>query len=193
MYVVTAQGRTPDGRLDEATGAVSLSTLKGEAKANAMMKAETKSKRRLTLSMAGLGWLDESEIDSVPSARRVQVDTETGEIHEPSVSAATPKKALKAQHPLLAAGLPRETVTAIAAWIGEGAKPAEWSEGQRHAAQAVTGVLLEGIQAGIAPAELAEIVQAYAERDTASAADAEALVAQVRAMVITAIEEVEEA
>ena len=44
------------------------------------MKAETKAKRRVTLSIAGLGWLDESETSSIKSAAVVDVDTETGEI-----------------------------------------------------------------------------------------------------------------
>jgi CO dehydrogenase nickel-insertion accessory protein CooC1 len=34
-----------------------------------MMKAETKAKRRLTLSLAGLGWPDESEVVDIPSAQ----------------------------------------------------------------------------------------------------------------------------
>jgi hypothetical protein len=43
--------------------------LKGDALANALMKAETKAKRRVTLSLAGLGWLDETEIASIPDVR----------------------------------------------------------------------------------------------------------------------------
>src|SRR6185312_3719783 len=41
------------------------------------MKAETKAKRRVTLSICGLGMLDETEVDSIPDARRVQ-DIDTG-------------------------------------------------------------------------------------------------------------------
>lgn len=40
VYVVTAQAQLPDGREDGATGAVSVANLKGDALANAMMKAE---------------------------------------------------------------------------------------------------------------------------------------------------------
>lgn len=80
LYIVTAKARDKDHREDESTGVVSLLNLKGEALANALMKAETKAKRRVTLSICGLGWLDESEVDSVPEARRVNVDTTTGEI-----------------------------------------------------------------------------------------------------------------
>ena len=57
-----------------------VSALSPTELANAMMKAETKASRRCTLALAGLGWMDESEIETVPSARRIQVDHATGEI-----------------------------------------------------------------------------------------------------------------
>lgn len=71
VYVVTARARTPDGRTDESTGAVALGKASGEMLANLYMKAETKAKRRVTLSICGLGLLDESEVDSIPGAQRV--------------------------------------------------------------------------------------------------------------------------
>lgn len=80
VLMVTVYGRDKDGRVDTAIGAVPIEGLKGEAKANAMMKAETKAKRRLTLSLAGLGWLDESEVATINGARHVEVDPATGEI-----------------------------------------------------------------------------------------------------------------
>ncbi len=63
LYIVVAEASCPDGRVDSATGAISIQGLKGEAKANAIMKAETKAKRRVTLSICGLGFNDESEMD----------------------------------------------------------------------------------------------------------------------------------
>lgn len=66
VYVVTARATLPSGRTDESTGAVSLDQLKGESLANAFMKAETKAKRRVTLSVCGLGILDETEVASLP-------------------------------------------------------------------------------------------------------------------------------
>jgi hypothetical protein len=66
IYVVTARAKDRQGREDESTGAVPLGNLRGDALANALMKAETKAKRRVTLSIAGLGWLDETELDTVP-------------------------------------------------------------------------------------------------------------------------------
>ncbi len=65
LYVVRVTAKDKDGKEDMATGAVTIEGLKGEAKANAMLKAETKAKRRVTLSICGLGILDESELESV--------------------------------------------------------------------------------------------------------------------------------
>ena len=71
LVIVTVRGRTRDGREDVEVGAVSVAGLRGDALANAQMKALTKAKRRLTLSLAGLGWLDESETETIPGAQRV--------------------------------------------------------------------------------------------------------------------------
>lgn len=94
MYIVTCQATTPEGRTDEAVGAVPLVQPVGEWKtdartgrryfvadptgavrgldpkdrANAIMKCETKAKRRATISIAGLGMLDESELDGFDDA-----------------------------------------------------------------------------------------------------------------------------
>jgi len=70
-YVVTARAAFPDGRHDESIGAVPIAGLKGESRSNAMMKAETKAKRRVTLSLVGLSTLDESEVESIPGAQVV--------------------------------------------------------------------------------------------------------------------------
>ena len=70
IYVVTARAKDRQGREDESTGAVPLGNLKGDALANALMKAETKAKRRVTLSIAGLGWLDETELETISQSPR---------------------------------------------------------------------------------------------------------------------------
>lgn len=80
IYVQKARATMPNGRTDASTGAVTIEGLKGEARANAIMKAETKAKRRVTLSICGLGMVDESELDAIPTAQRVAHDPETGEI-----------------------------------------------------------------------------------------------------------------
>jgi len=69
MIVVTARATLPNGREDESVGAVPCgANVKGENLANAMMKAETKAKRRVTLSICGLGVMDESEVDGALAA-----------------------------------------------------------------------------------------------------------------------------
>jgi hypothetical protein len=84
LYLVMARARDRTGREDESLGAVTLGTLKGDALANALMKAETKAKRRVTLSLAGLGWLDETEIATIPGVRvgKLNGDQGGGEVHD---------------------------------------------------------------------------------------------------------------
>jgi hypothetical protein len=100
VYVVTARATRADGRTDEATGAVPLVKEDGEwttsssgkryfkktgtlialspdERANAIMKAETKAKRRVTLSICGLGILDESETETIRGAV-LMPDIDTG-------------------------------------------------------------------------------------------------------------------
>ncbi len=64
LYMVTANAQDGQGRVDEATGIVCIRGLQAESLANALMKAETKAKRRVTLSICGLGLLDETELEN---------------------------------------------------------------------------------------------------------------------------------
>jgi len=68
VLTVTAVARAPDGREDEDIGALSIQGLRGDALALATMKATTKAKRRVTLSICGLGWLDETELEDAAPA-----------------------------------------------------------------------------------------------------------------------------
>jgi len=71
ILTVHARAKLPDGRTDEDFGSVYFpETLRGEARANAELKAVTKSKRRVTLSICGLGWLSEEEVSDIPAAAR---------------------------------------------------------------------------------------------------------------------------
>jgi hypothetical protein len=69
VYIVTVKAQDKHGRTDVATGAVTAKGLSADALANAFMKAETKAKRRVTLSICGLGILDESETDTIGNFR----------------------------------------------------------------------------------------------------------------------------
>ena len=70
-YVVTVCAQDKTGRTDVDLGVVSVGNLKGDGLANALMKAITKAKRRVTLSICGLGITDESELETIPSVRPV--------------------------------------------------------------------------------------------------------------------------
>lgn len=70
MLVVHARASDPSGRKDEDFGAVAINDkMPPEVRSNKVMHAVTKAKRRVTLSICGLGWLDETEIETIPDAR----------------------------------------------------------------------------------------------------------------------------
>lgn len=68
VFSVTVKLSNGEGRSDMDIGSVKIAGLQGDARANAMMKASTKAKRRATLSICGLGMLDETEIETIPGA-----------------------------------------------------------------------------------------------------------------------------
>lgn len=112
MYIVTVEASTPDGRIEQAQGIVALAEprmawrknaqgeqvkveektssgepllipLTGKARENAMMRAESKAKRRATLAICGLG-LHVAEADA---GQEVRFDPQTGALEEPPVEA----------------------------------------------------------------------------------------------------------
>lgn len=116
VYVVTASATDKAGRIDESTGAVTVAGLKGDALANALMKAETKAKRRVTLSICGLGMLDETETETetIPGAIPVNMEAvntlpKTNGQHKTETK-PTPKPTTVGDKPTV------ETLTAK--WIG---------------------------------------------------------------------------
>lgn len=66
LYIVTVKVQDKSGRFEISTGAVNIKNLSGENLANKIMIAETKAKRRATLSICGLGMLDETEVATIP-------------------------------------------------------------------------------------------------------------------------------
>lgn len=84
LFVCEARGTLPDGRTDTASKYVPITNyqgerLRGQQLGNAMMKAETGAKRRLTLSIVGLAGIPDREEGG--TARHVVVDG-TGQIIE---------------------------------------------------------------------------------------------------------------
>lgn len=87
MYVVHIKARDKNGREDEDVSAIPIGNNHGNDFANIMMKAITKAKRRVTLSICGLGILDESELDTIP--KEVKGFTENPQIINPLVQIRT--------------------------------------------------------------------------------------------------------
>jgi hypothetical protein len=79
ICTVTVKVIDKTGRTDCEIGAVNVAKLSGDALANAMMRANTKAKRRATLSICGLGVLDETELETIPGAIKNITPTRTEE------------------------------------------------------------------------------------------------------------------
>lgn len=73
LYIVIAKASDKKGRTDSSSAVISMLGLKGDALANCMMKCETKAKRRVTLSICGLGLIDECEVESIPNAQKIDI------------------------------------------------------------------------------------------------------------------------
>jgi hypothetical protein len=131
VFIVTAKVRNRDGRTDIAKGAVSIANLKGDVLANAMMKAETKAKRRATLSLCGLGFLDETEVSDIPITHRrppapapnamIDVDPNTGELPSPQPQPSATEQTAPPNRAPGGAALPLEDMAREAAMRGEAA------------------------------------------------------------------------
>jgi len=101
LFIVTVRATDARGRSDEDFGAVPIAGLKGEARANAILKGITKAKRRVTLSICGLGMNDESEVLTIPGAITeeldlpppTQRDVMNAEVPLKAAAAATPRGA----------------------------------------------------------------------------------------------------
>lgn len=69
IHSVIVEVSLRDGRSTEEIGCVNIKGLTGDNLANARMKASSKAKRRAILSLCGLGMVDETELETVPTAR----------------------------------------------------------------------------------------------------------------------------
>lgn len=87
VYLVSVRCTGKDGRSSENQGAVDIKGLSGEKLANALMKATTKAIRRTVLAHCGLGMLDETELETIPSSQMQKVNL-------PSVQPLTPLDAV---------------------------------------------------------------------------------------------------
>lgn len=92
IFIVTVVATNAAGQADCDIGCVPIKNLQGEEMANAMMRAVTKAKRRATLSLCGLGWLDQSEVEAIAEVVPVPVEKTSTlpppTIYNPSLAAS---------------------------------------------------------------------------------------------------------
>lgn len=162
MFIAEAKVRDRDGKTDSAIGVVPTSKwdkwkkpmpgftdLTGVELANARMKAETKAKRRATLSICGLGFLDQSELDTVGGYCEVTAAGRIIHEVEPDPAQAVAQAKIEAH----AEGRPI-TEDRIAEPIKEIIQVAPWTEG-RVSLTGVNGLSI--IKAEIEQQELADM------------------------------------
>lgn len=123
VFIVTCKVMNSHGRTDVSKGAVNIQGLKGENLANALMKAETKAKRRATLSICGLGMLDETEVEDIPAKDKQAV-------HVPSAGPVTVPSATAIEPPKTEAATPADSpdLSAYKVRMPRGTTAAKWSE-----------------------------------------------------------------
>lgn len=95
---VRVQARMPNGREDEDIGAVVLPQ-GGDFRANAMMKCITKAKRRVTLSICGLGFLSEDELETMPGVRTFDASEPTPTPEPPQTATGRDRQAAEHDSP----------------------------------------------------------------------------------------------
>ena len=100
--IVHAKATDASGRVDEDIGVIDCERLRGDAMVNARMKALTKAKRRVTLSICGLSVLDESELHSMPQHERVTTPSPVEE-----KCTVDPKEAIQAIKAKIEEGRPK--------------------------------------------------------------------------------------
>lgn len=105
MILAKCQAQLPNGRLE-----VSVATVPMNDPLNGLMRAETKAKRRATLSILGLGMLDETEIQDIAPADKAEVPrmleettrdiaAQSGASASPSQKSAAPSSAISKPAP----------------------------------------------------------------------------------------------
>jgi hypothetical protein len=90
LLSVHVRAKDVTGRIDEDLGVVPFpDTMRGDVRANTIMKAVTKAKRRVTLSISGLGLLDETEAETIPGAKVPPPPAPNVLLHDPTTGEIT--------------------------------------------------------------------------------------------------------
>ena len=124
MIYALCRATHPNGRFETA-----VATVPATDPLNALMKCETKAKRRATLSILGLGMLDETEIETIPaSVSRAHVETPVVEV---AAESAPPQLPADYSADLTRIEMPAE---AVSVWLKHRAYLATLSADHKEAA-----------------------------------------------------------
>jgi hypothetical protein len=94
LYFTRYRATTPDGRVTEDMALVDTAGLNGNDLANAIMKAHTKGRNRVTRAHLGFPFPDETEAETVPGASVVSInEVPNGGNGEPPAAEPEPPKA----------------------------------------------------------------------------------------------------
>ena len=110
LMTVHAQATDSAGRTDEDIGVIDCLKMRGADLVNARMKAVTKAKRRVTLSICGLSVLDESELGTMPSHETLHTPVPAqapAPVEVEGRSAVDPKDAIRAIKAKIEEGRPK--------------------------------------------------------------------------------------
>jgi hypothetical protein len=98
LYFTRYRATTPDGRVTEDMALVDTAGLNGNDLANAIMKAHTKGRNRVTRAHLGFPFPDETEAETVPGASVVGIEQlPSGGNGEPLAAEPEPPKATEQQ------------------------------------------------------------------------------------------------
>jgi hypothetical protein len=98
LYFTRYRATTPDGRVTEDMALVDTAGLNGNDLANAIMKAHTKGRNRVTRAHLGFPFPDETEAETVPGASVVSIEQlPSGGNGEPAAPEPEPPKATEQQ------------------------------------------------------------------------------------------------
>jgi hypothetical protein len=136
MIYAVCRATHPNGRVETAVATVPVND-----PLNGLMKAETKAKRRATLSILGLGMLDETEIETIPaSVSRTSMElptfgegaaNDTGAVEPPAAPVELPAAMQAFQLDLEQIELPAE---AVSVWLKHRPEVAELAVEHKEAA-----------------------------------------------------------
>jgi len=136
VYAV-CRASLPNGRTETATATVQLTD-----PVNVLMKCETKAKRRATLSILGLGMLDETELETIPAQAKATMEGPTVQQIE---AAQGPERTHSGVLPLVVSGDTIGENCAVPQWCVDDFEALSLAEGERPTLAQCAAILSDAL------------------------------------------------